>query len=172
MVAPVAVLVEGVPPVLTLQNGIGYAYLAVVGAAVAYFLWFRGIERVGGSATSFLAILSPLTAAVAGLLVLGQGLTFRQWTGFGIALASVLAAQLAPGGRRVQSAARQQPAAGTGANPMGVRALLVAGPLMRDRGVTGSFLSRHRQASLSSLRCHRWQRRAPHRGERPRSSTS
>jgi probable blue pigment (indigoidine) exporter len=120
MVVPIALAVEGVPAALTLRNGVGYVYLAVVGAAVAYPLWLRGIERLGGSATSFLAILSPLTAAVAGLFVLGQGLTFRQWIGFGIALGSVLAAQLAPG--RASDRARVRPA-----RPPGRRGVISSG---------------------------------------------
>lgn len=63
MIAPIALLVEGVPAALTLRNGIGYVYLAVIGGAVAYSLWFRGIERLGGSAASFLAILSVASSS-------------------------------------------------------------------------------------------------------------
>ncbi|WP_071606431.1 EamA family transporter [Luteipulveratus halotolerans] len=91
---PVAVLVEGAPPHVDLAAVGGYAWLSVVGALIAYSLWFRGIGELPVVAVSFLALLSPVVATALGWIVLGQGLTALQTVGFAVALLSILAAQL------------------------------------------------------------------------------
>jgi len=46
VLAPFTLAFEGLPDVLTLHNIVGFAYLATVGGAFTYILWFRGIERL------------------------------------------------------------------------------------------------------------------------------
>ncbi|WP_370944301.1 EamA family transporter [Amycolatopsis sp. cg5] len=92
---PVALLVEGPPPSgLTAGNVLGYAYLAIPGAAVAYALWFRGIRGLSATNVTFLSLLSPLVATTVGWLVLGQSLTAAQLLGAVIVLAALVAAQI------------------------------------------------------------------------------
>ncbi|SDX70599.1 probable blue pigment (indigoidine) exporter [Amycolatopsis xylanica] len=92
---PVALLVEGPPPSgLTAGNILGYAYLAIPGAAVAYALWFRGIRGLSATSVTFLSLLSPLVATTVGWLVLGQHLTTAQLLGAVIVLAALVAAQI------------------------------------------------------------------------------
>ena len=103
LLAPVAVLVEGPPPPgLTAANVAGYAYLSVVGSALAYALWFRGIRDLSSTSASFLVLLSPLVATVIGLLALDQGLTPAQALGALVVVGALVAAQLpsAPRARR------------------------------------------------------------------------
>jgi probable blue pigment (indigoidine) exporter len=94
--APVAVAVEGPPATLTAGNLAGYAYLAIVGAALAYALWFRGIRALSPTNVTFLALLSPVVATALGWIALGQHLTPLQALGVVIILGSVMAAQLRP----------------------------------------------------------------------------
>jgi probable blue pigment (indigoidine) exporter len=96
LLVPIALLVEGPPSSLSLENVTGFAYLGIVGTVIAYALWFRGIERLGASAASFLALLSPVVATLLGIAVLGETLTALQALGAGLVLVSVTAGQ---GGR-------------------------------------------------------------------------
>ena len=66
---------RGRPATLTAGNLAGYAYLAIVGAALAYALWFRGIRALSPANVTFLALLSPVVAAALGWIALGQHLT-------------------------------------------------------------------------------------------------
>lgn len=93
LLAPVALLIEGPPPALSGVNVLGYVYLGVVGTAVAYWLWFRGISRIPATSVAFLVLLSPVSAAVIGWVALGEALTPLQLLGMAIALGSTLLGQ-------------------------------------------------------------------------------
>ena len=105
VLAVLALAVEGSPPRLTAENGAGSLYLGVVGTALAYALWFRGLERLPVSATSFLGLLSPVSASVLGFVVLGQAYTASQGVGVALVFAAVLLGQLSGGGKRREAAA-------------------------------------------------------------------
>lgn len=94
MIAPVAFAVEGSPPALDGAAVAGYLWLGLVGTAAAYSLWFRGVSRLAPPQVSLLGTLSPLTAALAGWIVLNQSLSPLQLTGFLLALAATVAGQL------------------------------------------------------------------------------
>jgi probable blue pigment (indigoidine) exporter len=94
VLAPATVLVEGLPSTLSLANVAGYTYLATVGGALAYVCWFRGIERLSPTTVSLLTLSNPLTAAVAGWVVLGQTLTSLQTVGLAVALVALVAGQV------------------------------------------------------------------------------
>ncbi|MCP9945806.1 EamA family transporter [Streptomyces somaliensis] len=96
VIAPVAFLVEGAPPALDGRAVLGYAYLALVNTAVAYWLWFRGIERLTATSVTLLGPLSPLTAAVVGWAALGQALGPVQLAGMAIAFTATVLGQLTP----------------------------------------------------------------------------
>lgn len=106
---PVMLAVEGLPPVLSAANLAGYAYLAVMGTAVAYALWFRGIQRLPVTAPSFLGLLSPVVATLLGGLVMGERLSPLQGLGGLLVIGSILV--VAVGSRR-PSSARDASAAG------------------------------------------------------------
>ncbi len=92
---PVAYVVEGPPPaVLTLQNIAGYAYLTIIGSALAYALWFRGLRSLSATDVTFLGLLSPVMATLLGWLVLDQRLAAAQVVGGLIVLAALVTAQL------------------------------------------------------------------------------
>ncbi len=94
VLVPLALAGEGLPATVTAANVTGYAYLATFGGALAYVLWFRGIERLSPATVSLLTLSNPLTATLAGLVVLGQTLTEAQVAGLAIALAALAAGQV------------------------------------------------------------------------------
>ncbi|WP_220035075.1 DMT family transporter [Georgenia satyanarayanai] len=61
-----------------------------------------GARAVPVTATALLGLLSPLVAALAGAVVLGETLTPVQLSGFAIALAALVAGQLTVGAARGQ----------------------------------------------------------------------
>ncbi|MFD8087230.1 EamA family transporter [Kitasatospora sp. NPDC059722] len=94
LLVPAALVVEGAPPShLTGTNVLGYLYLSLVGAALTYVLWFRGLRALPPNSVSFLALLSPVVATALGWLVLGQDLTPLQVLGALVVLGSLVAAQ-------------------------------------------------------------------------------
>ncbi|MFE5475553.1 EamA family transporter [Nocardia sp. NPDC056541] len=93
-IVPLALLIEGAPPALDREAVGGYLYLGIIGTALAYWLWVRGISRVPATSVSFLGLLSPVSAAVIGWIALGQALTALQIVGLGVALAATVFGQM------------------------------------------------------------------------------
>lgn len=93
LLLPVTLAVEGLPAEVTGENVAGYAYLSVVGAALAYSLWFRGVRLLTATEVTFLGLLSPVVATAVGWLALGQDLTGAQLVGAAVVLAALVAAQ-------------------------------------------------------------------------------
>lgn len=96
LLAPIALLVEGPPPALSLPNIAGYLYLGVIGTVLAYTLWFRGIHLLPASTTAILGLLSPLVATLAGWALLDQTLTPGQLIGAIIVLGTLILSTLRP----------------------------------------------------------------------------
>nr|WP_083668093.1 EamA family transporter [Saccharothrix sp. CB00851] len=90
---PVTFAVEGPPPALTAANVGGFLYLGVIGGALAYALWFRGIRVLPATQVTFLGLLSPVVATLVGWLVLDQGLTAWQVLGAVVVLGALVVAQ-------------------------------------------------------------------------------
>ncbi len=92
VLVPVLLLVEGLPAEpLTAVNVAGFVYLGLVGTALAYALWFRGIRALPVGSTAFLGLLSPVVAVLLGWVVLGEGLSPGQWLGMLVIFASLVA---------------------------------------------------------------------------------
>jgi probable blue pigment (indigoidine) exporter len=87
---PVTLIFEGLPPVVTPHQGLGFLYLGVINTGLSYSLWFRGIERLPTSTLPMLGLLSPLVALLLGYLLLQQQLALLQLIGGAILLGSVL----------------------------------------------------------------------------------
>lgn len=97
---PLALIFEPAFPAPDAKSLAGLVWLGLIGAALTYYLWFRGIARLGPEAITGLGFLSPLSAVMLGWLVLGQGLSPLQSLGALIVLGSVWAGNL--GGRPKQ----------------------------------------------------------------------
>ena len=95
LLLPLALWIEPPLPTLSGETLLGFGYLGLIGAALTYLLWFRGIARLEPAVVSALGFLSPLTAVVLGWAVLGQGLTGLQLPGVILVLGSVWLSQWA-----------------------------------------------------------------------------
>ncbi len=74
---------------LTATNLIGLAYMSLIGGALTYILWFRGLARIEPAKVSLLGVLSPLTAVILGWVLLAEDLTAAQIAGATLALFSL-----------------------------------------------------------------------------------
>lgn len=77
---------------LTPVNVAGYAYLTLVGTALAYLLWFRGVRALPARVPAFLGLLSPVVAITIGVSSAGEVLSGLQIVGMVLVLVSVAAA--------------------------------------------------------------------------------
>ena len=102
-IAPLAFALEGTPTDLSGRNLVGFAYLSLIGTALAFVLWFGGIRRLPTAAPPLLGLAAPVTGATLGWLVLGQSLSPVQLTGLAITLTAI--AYGATAGSRAPSAA-------------------------------------------------------------------
>jgi probable blue pigment (indigoidine) exporter len=126
VLTPLALIIEGPPPEsFTPTNLFGYLYLGIIGTAVAYTLWFRGIHLMPASTTAFLGLLSPLVATLCGWIVLNETLTPGQLVGAAIILATLV----------ITGASHE-----TGTNR--ARGILASGPTHPD-GVADSHARNH-----------------------------
>jgi len=100
LLVPAALWLEPALPVPTWANVLGYMWLGLIGAALTYILWFRGIARLEPATVAPLGFLSPMTAVILGWWALGQDLMPAQITGMAVVLGSVWLSQ------RVQQARR------------------------------------------------------------------
>ena len=89
LLVPLALLFEPTLPLPTGRNLLGFAYLGLIGAALTYILWFRGLARLKPSIVAPLGFLSPLMAVLLGWSLLGQALTPAQLAGVMVVLGSV-----------------------------------------------------------------------------------
>ncbi|WP_437376520.1 EamA family transporter [Inquilinus limosus] len=95
LLVPAALWLEPALPAPTTANVLGMAWLGLIGAALIYILWFRGLARIEPSAAASLGFLSPLVATLLGWLLLDQSLTPLQLGGFVLVVASVWLSQRA-----------------------------------------------------------------------------
>ncbi|AWS51677.1 MULTISPECIES: EamA family transporter [Providencia] len=92
---PFAIIFEPVLPTLSSLNLIGLGYLTLIGGALTYALWFRGLAILGPSSVASLGFLSPVSAVVLGWFYLNQQLSTLQFIGMVVILLSVWASQRA-----------------------------------------------------------------------------
>jgi probable blue pigment (indigoidine) exporter len=89
ILVPLAVVGEGQPPSLTMGHVAGFAYLSLVGTALAFVLWFSGIRRLPTAAPPLLGLAAPLIGAALGWAMLGESLSPVQVVGFVVTLAAI-----------------------------------------------------------------------------------
>lgn len=131
VIAPVALAVDGRPPHLDGPALAGYAWLGLIGAALAYVLWFRGVGRMPAGTVAFLPLISPLVAALLGGLVFGEALTAFQAAGFLLALLAVACAQWSPARRGPRPGLPSRLTAEAQRRGTGVTAAPLRAPTMR-----------------------------------------
>ena len=89
-----ALWIDGVPAGIDGSAMLGYGWIGLVGGLITYSLWFAGIGKLPVTSTALLGLVSPLVAAVVGMVFAGETLSLLQIVGFAIALAAMVAGQL------------------------------------------------------------------------------
>ena len=97
---PIALLTEEPLPPLTPANIGGYAFLCLVGTALAYCVYFHGLSKLPPAVIASLGPLSPVTAFILGWIFLGQNMTPLSMLGFVLVLTSIVGVQRAMMGAR------------------------------------------------------------------------
>ncbi len=100
VLVPLALLLEGAPPVPTATHVGGYLYLSVVATGVAFLVWFAGVRRLPPVAPPLLGLAAPVTGAVAGWLLLAEQLTPQQLVGFAVTFLGISYGALRGAGSR------------------------------------------------------------------------
>jgi probable blue pigment (indigoidine) exporter len=95
LLVPVALIWEPAVPVPTFANLLALGWLALIGMALTFVLWLRGISRLDSASVSSLLLLSPATAALLGWLFLEQTMTPLQIGGGVLVIGSIWLAQRA-----------------------------------------------------------------------------
>jgi probable blue pigment (indigoidine) exporter len=93
LLIPVVWVFAPAMPTPTMTNIGALAWLALIGAALTYVLWFRGIARLESAVVSPLLFISPLTAALLGWVFLKQTLTPIQIVGIVFVIGSIWLSQ-------------------------------------------------------------------------------
>ncbi|MBI4939755.1 MAG: EamA family transporter [Actinobacteria bacterium] len=99
VLVPLALVVEGAPPVLDAGALVGVAWLGLGATGVAFVLWFRGIPRLPVAAPPLLGIAAPVTGVVLGVTLRGEVLSAVQVGGFVLSVAAIAYGALLPGRR-------------------------------------------------------------------------
>ena len=105
LLVPLVLVLEPAMPIPTASNLLALAWLGLVGMALTYFFWLRGVTRLDTSVVSPLLLLSPVTAVLLGWLLLDQTLDAMQVTGGILIVGSIWLAQRANGTRAFSSSA-------------------------------------------------------------------
>ena len=97
LLVPLALWLGLAMPRPTALNLAALAWLGLIGAALTYVLWFRGLARLDTRVASSLGFLSPVMAVLLGWVFLGQSLGWLQIAGAVLVLASIRLGQRAAG---------------------------------------------------------------------------
>lgn len=89
LLVPATLMIEPAIPIPTASNMLGLGWLGLVGAALTYVLWFRGLARLKSTMASSLLLISPLTAVLLGWVFLDQALTGLQLIGIVLVISSI-----------------------------------------------------------------------------------
>ncbi|HVW53920.1 MAG TPA: EamA family transporter [Trinickia sp.] len=93
LLVPVVLAFAPTLPAPTAINLAALAWLGLIGAALTYVLWFRGIARLDATVVSPLLFISPLTAVTLGWTFLDQTLSPIQIAGVGFVIGSIWLSQ-------------------------------------------------------------------------------
>jgi probable blue pigment (indigoidine) exporter len=103
MLIPVAVVIEGAPPT---PDGpaqwIGFLYVSLVATALAYVVWFTGLQRLPAAAIGAIGLLNPVSGVLLGVAFAGELFGPAQAVGMTLVVAGVI---IGTRRRRVRSSA-------------------------------------------------------------------
>lgn len=94
LLVPPFLLVEGAPPALEADAVGRYLWLALVGTALAYVLWFRGLRTMPAGSVALIGLVNPVVGTALGVVVIGETFGPAQALGTTLVLAGVVAGQV------------------------------------------------------------------------------
>ncbi|WP_328876426.1 DMT family transporter [Streptomyces sp. NBC_00287] len=106
---PVAAAVEGPPPAFSTPSLLAFGYVSLVATALAFAVWFAGLQHLPAGTVGLLGLLNPLTGALLGTAFAKEVLTVHQLCGLFLVLAGVVLGQPKRTGRRDNSQAPLHP---------------------------------------------------------------
>ena len=77
-------------------------HLGIVATAAAYFLFSKGLQQMPASSAVSLSLAEPFTAAVLGVVLVGEELNLLSWVGIAIQLGGIILIAIAP--KKIESA--------------------------------------------------------------------
>ncbi|KGR85863.1 DMT family transporter [Lysinibacillus odysseyi] len=89
ILAPIA-LMEGVLWITDKGNLLPMLYMGIITTSIAYLLFLAGLRFVNSSAAVTLSLAEPLTAALLGVLFLGEYLSLTSWAGVLLILGGIV----------------------------------------------------------------------------------
>jgi probable blue pigment (indigoidine) exporter len=89
LLLPVALLLDPPLPTLNTANLAALLWLGLLGTALSYIVWFRGLARLELAVASSLGFLSPMTAVLLGWVILGQTLSMPQLLGISLVIGGI-----------------------------------------------------------------------------------
>ncbi len=109
-----ALVLMGLPGLLRTDFGslsvgawAGVLYAGVLAIGIAYFIWYRGVRRLGSSRTAVYSNLVPVAAILTAWLWIGETPRALQLLGAGVILAGIAVVRLAPPTRAGDRARRR-----------------------------------------------------------------
>jgi drug/metabolite transporter (DMT)-like permease len=75
----------------------GLGFSAVFGIALAYLIWYRGVEKIGNTRTSIFSNLTPVVAMIAAAVLLGERPSQWALLGAAVTLTGVMVVRSDPG---------------------------------------------------------------------------
>lgn len=96
VVAPVAIVVEGMPPALDAPALLGFAYVILIATALAYAAWFTGLAHLPGAVVGVIGLLNPVTGVLLGVAVAHEPFGVAQLVGLVLVVVGVAAGTLSP----------------------------------------------------------------------------
>src|SRR5690606_105918 len=89
LLLPLSLLIDTSHEAPTMMNLIGLFWLSLIGAALTYIVWFKGVIQLDPTVVSSLGFLSPITAVLVGWVCLQQTLTPFQILGAVLVIGSL-----------------------------------------------------------------------------------
>lgn len=97
-------LVLGIEWLATSSNWAPIIMMGIFGTSIAYLLFLNGLKKIASSAAVTLSLGEPLTAALLGVLLVGERLTLTAWIGVSLLLVGIIVVTCKPRNKKfVQS---------------------------------------------------------------------
>ncbi len=90
MILPLAFWMEGAMPIPAGDDWFGLLWLILLNSALAYVLWLWGMAHLPLNRLGLMTLLNPLTAVLAGSMLMHEALSHWQWLGVLTVFASLL----------------------------------------------------------------------------------